>query len=574
MRYLALACAATALAAAPGAYMAWDKNIESSPRIAESSNCGPGEILIDFEDTLGFEAAQILTDKYQVDLVAASSSTASKYGLFKAEVDDVCQATKDLSPYSEIESLGINHEIKLFGEPNDPLYDQQWNMAHIQMPDVWGTQADGGTVVVAVLDTGVKPMSDLRLASEGGPVLPGTSFIDEEPGWEDEHGHGTHVSGTIAQETNNKHGAAGIAPNSQILPVKVLSQYGSGTMDGIVEGIYWAAENGAHVINMSLGGPFPTPVLCQAIEKVRKQGVVVVAAAGNETGPPVGYPAACPAALAVSAYGPDGMVAPYSSYGPEVFISAPGGNKSLGEAGGILQQTLGGFESYQGTSMATPHVAGVAAVLMSAGCDADCVESSFEFSSVVPDWKSRDMYGHGMLNAALAVDTLGTVKRGFPMLMIFSVLFFSIPFLLQKNYGEFVPLVLSASLLSGMVAWVPVVGCLAPSLVIYDWPSYILGDGLINHYLFKGSYFWHSALTPFFLSGVLLKLAGRNVELVRSFVMAFWLVSGVHFASLAFMSHGQFFGPSFLATAWLLANSALSMFAYFKLAELLERSTP
>src|SRR2546430_5260282 len=149
----------------------------------------------------------------------------------------------------------------------------------------------------------------------------------------------------------------------------------SGTSAGIADAIRWAADHGARVLNLSLGGGSRSANMANAVAYARRKGCVVVAAAGNSGSRGVHYPAAYPGAIAVSAVGPQGRLAPYSSFGPEVRIAAPGGDKSQGEEAGVLQETIdpsdpggkGVYRWFQGTSMATPHVAGAAALVASLG---------------------------------------------------------------------------------------------------------------------------------------------------------------------------------------------------------------
>src|SRR5262249_20209933 len=148
------------------------------------------------------------------------------------------------------------------------------------------------------------------------------------------------VAGTIAESTNNNEGVAGIAFEATVMPLKVLTAQGSGRMSDIAAAIRYAADHGANIINMSLGAPWPDAITRNACKYAREKAVTIVCAAGNSGGEGVGYPAAYPDCIAVSALGPTGELAPYSSWGSQVAISAPGGDKSRGEDAGILQNTV------------------------------------------------------------------------------------------------------------------------------------------------------------------------------------------------------------------------------------------
>ncbi|MEQ8272788.1 MAG: S8 family serine peptidase [Deltaproteobacteria bacterium] len=309
--------------------------------------------------------------------------------------------------------------------PNDPLWDKQWSFRMIDVQSAWET-TQGEGVVVAVIDTGVafedhkkfKQVEDLA----GTQFVTGYDFIKDTEHPNDDHGHGTHVAGTIAQTTNNGVGVAGIAPKAKIMPLKVLSKYGSGSAADIADAIRFAADEGAHVINMSLGGGMRSFVMQSAVAYARKKGVVVVCAAGNTGRGKVEFPAAYPGSFAVSSVGPSKKKAYYSSYGKQIAVSAPGGDKqSHGEEGGILQNTITPnapgnpkqYLSFQGTSMAAPHVAGVAALVIGAGVtDPSKVEAILKdtATSVGGSWNNE--YGHGIVNAGAAVTAAKSAKSG------------------------------------------------------------------------------------------------------------------------------------------------------------------
>lgn len=309
--------------------------------------------------------------------------------------------------------------------PNDPKYRYQWHLDQVRMPQAW-TRNQGEGVVVAVVDTGVTPVEDLQ----GTELVPGWNFVDNTPDARDDHGHGTHVAGTIAQTTHNGLGVAGVAYRARIMPIKVLSAGGSGSVAGIAEGIQWATDHGARVINMSLGGPFYSQVLAKAVRYAHERGVVVVCAAGNDGRGKVSYPAANAGALAVAATQFDETTTFYSNWGKEVAVAAPGGNTRLDQNGdglpdGVLQNTVtpGQIDKqdyllFMGTSMASPHVAGVAALLVSAGVrDPSEVRRLLEQTARRPQaykGKRDPHYGAGIVdaNAALAaIDSQAVAHR-------------------------------------------------------------------------------------------------------------------------------------------------------------------
>jgi len=263
--------------------------------------------------------------------------------------------------------------------------------------------ARGEDVIVAVIDTGVAYEDAKGLWApdlKRTRFVPGKDFVNDDDIAADDHGHGTHCAGTIAQSTNNEIGVVGLAPNCKIMPLKVLTAEGWGTTSDIADAIRFAADNGAHVLSLSLGGGGYSRVLASAVQHARDKGCLVVCAAGNGGRGKVEYPAAYPGATAVSSVGPSGKLAFYSSYGKQCFIAGPGGDKSKAATDGVLQNTLDfdrpgktHYAYYQGTSMATPHVAAAAALLYSCGVtDPDAVEALLAKSAVAPPGQTQGVW--------------------------------------------------------------------------------------------------------------------------------------------------------------------------------------
>jgi len=290
--------------------------------------------------------------------------------------------------------------------PNDPMYSQQWNLHSINVESSWqDTKGKGATV--AVIDTGISEVPDLKETS----FAKGYDFVNDREDARDDNGHGTHVAGTIAQSTNNGFGVAGIAYEATLMPLKVLSASGGGTVADIAEAIRFAADHGANVINMSLGGGGESSAMAEAIDYAHKKGVLVIAAAGNSGQNSASYPARYPHVLGVAALDSSGQKADYSNFGAGVDVSAPGGSTSEeNAAGGILQNTIdpstgeSTFAAFQGTSMAAPHVAGVAALVSASGVkDPDEVAAALTQSARKVQDDQLNHYGAGKLDAAAAV---------------------------------------------------------------------------------------------------------------------------------------------------------------------------
>ncbi|RED64230.1 S8 family peptidase [Cohnella phaseoli] len=243
--------------------------------------------------------------------------------------------------------------------PNDTLYSEyQWNLPEIATEAGWKLAKGNPDIVVAVLDTGVQAdHPDLK-----GRIVKGVNIVDPSADPNDDVGHGTHVAGIIAAEVNNNEGVAGMTWYTKIMPVKVLDDTGAGSTYSVAEGIIWATDNGAHVINMSLGNYAQAEFLHDAIKYAHDKGVVLVAASGNDNTDRPGFPAAYPEVLAVAATDPDESRAEYSNYGDYIDVAAPGSS---------IPSTYPGsrYAALSGTSMASPHVAALVSLVRSANPD-------------------------------------------------------------------------------------------------------------------------------------------------------------------------------------------------------------
>jgi len=299
------------------------------------------------------------------------------------------------------EYIEPNYIYRALEVPNDPDYGKQWNLRSINVEAAWD-ETKGSGVTVAVIDTGISLVPDLQNTK----FVKGYDFVSDRVEAEDGNGHGTHVAGTVAQSTNNNYGVAGVAYEASLMPLKVLNEYGGGTISDIAEAIKFAADNGANVINMSLGGGGESQLMQEAIAYAHQKGVVIVAAAGNANRNAAEYPARYPQVISVSALDSSGEKAPYSNFGAGVDISAPGGS----DTGKVLQETIDPetgtsvFAGFQGTSMAAPHVAGVAALIEAVGVkEPDKVLGVLKKSARVIQDDALNHYGAGQLDAAAAV---------------------------------------------------------------------------------------------------------------------------------------------------------------------------
>ncbi len=368
-------------------------------------------VVVDLKDDATADDVARLDRASGVDL-EENSAQAHAARLLRAEVDPEQQAAvlAALRADPAVEAAEPEHRFQAYWAPNDLRYPEQWNFRMIGTEKAWDVTKGKGAVV-AVIDTGVAFETDSQGCYQAKDFrqtrfVTGYDFIHKNNHPNDDQGHGTHVAGTISESTDNREGCAGIAPEARIMPLKVLSKEGYGSTGDIADAIRYAADHGANVINMSLGSPFPSAILHSACQYAYKKGVTLVCAAGNSSAEGVGYPAAFKECIAVSAVGPGGKLAPYSSFGPQIAIAAPGGDTSQRAAGGVLQNTvLDGKDDYfwfQGTSMASPHVAGVAALLVSQGIrDPAAVKAALQ-KAARPKAPAKE-YGAGLLDAGAAV---------------------------------------------------------------------------------------------------------------------------------------------------------------------------
>jgi thermitase len=393
---------ATAWFASPLAPAAGPLPQASSPD--PGSRFVPGEILIKLESgvTQPRVAAQALSAPE-----LATAEAVPDLGLLKLKVTtgDELRQTERFLARPGVAYAEPNYIVRALETPNDPGFGNQWGLSMIDAPGAWDVTHGSSSVIIAIVDSGI----DGTHPDLSGKVLAGWNFVSSGAipanRNSDDYGHGTHVAGIAAAITNNGVGVAGLAWNSRLMPVKVLDSGGSGTDANVALGIHYAADHGAQVINLSLGGPDASYTMHEAVDYALAHGCLLPTAAGNSGGlqnlPEYGilYPAQY--AMAIGATDFSDRRASFSKYGPQMSVAAPGV--------GIYSTWTGGSYAYEsGTSMAAPHVSGLAALLWGI-CPAD---SNAHVRQVIEDtavdlgttgWDEK--YGYGRIDAQKAVQT-------------------------------------------------------------------------------------------------------------------------------------------------------------------------
>ncbi|HBI04432.1 MAG TPA: peptidase S8 [Paenibacillaceae bacterium] len=281
--------------------------------------------------------------------------------------------------------------------PNDTFYPSyQWNMPIIDMEKAWDISKGKETIKVAVIDTGV----ELNHPEFKGKLTSGYNVLSGSSNANDDNGHGTHVTGIIAAHINNKEGIAGMTWYNPVIPIKGIGADGSGSSFDIAKGIKWATDHGAKVINLSVGNYNPSEVLHDAIKYAYTKDVVMIAATGNDDTSQPSYPASYPEVIGVSAVDGNKKRASFSNYGSSVDVVAPGVD---------IPSTYTNQEYAQlsGTSMACPHVTGLATLIRSVNPSLknEQVMSIIKYSSQDLGTAGRDdYYGYGLINVSKALE--------------------------------------------------------------------------------------------------------------------------------------------------------------------------
>lgn len=334
---------------------------------AIASKFAPDRILVKFEDGTSDTAMK------QVHAKHPGCKCIGKIKLLNIEVVKVPNSTvqrmiREYQKERVVEYAEPDYIVKVVETPNDTYFDRQWGMPKIQAPSAWDVTHGNSGMKIAILDTGI----DRDHPDLGSKIVARRNFTSSRT-FDDRYGHGTHVAGIAAAITNNSKGVAGVGYNCSLMNGKVLGDNGSGYTSWIVNGINWAVDpngdgntsDGAKVINMSFGGSSRSSSEEAAINAAWNKGVILVGAAGNSNNSNLLYPAAFTNCIAVAATDQNNNKASFSSYGNWVDVAAPG--VSIFSTLPNHRHRLGSrnYGSLSGTSMATPHVAGLAGLVWS-----------------------------------------------------------------------------------------------------------------------------------------------------------------------------------------------------------------
>jgi len=315
-----------------------------------------------------------LEDEYGIEFVEEDEN-----GSYVIETDEDSDLD-GLEEDDDVEHIETDTPVTMFADTVD------WGVHRIGADSIWDTTSGTG-VTVAIIDTGIQTNHpDLA-----GNVVQGYDFVNDDTNAYDDNGHGTHVAGIVAA-TQNSAGTVGASYSSKLMPIKVLNSSGNGYLSDVAQGVYYATDNGARVINLSLGTDYDSYTLKNAIQYATNKGVLVVAAAGNDYGSPCSYPAAYSNAICVVATDSNNKLASFSNVGGE--LAAPG----VSNYSTFLGST---YRTLSGTSMASPHVAGAAATIMSActTCSTTEVRNILRDTAIDLGAEGQDIiFGYGLVD--------------------------------------------------------------------------------------------------------------------------------------------------------------------------------
>jgi thermitase len=359
-----------------------------------------GELIVTYEERASNSAVESLDEEVGAEVEERLPEVDARLFEFpevqdepssEAREQDLEEIKEDLEADPAVESVGYNYLVRPAYTPDDPRFKYQWGLRKTGFENAWDSTRGSG-VEIALVDTGMATRhEDLRQK-----VAMRWDFVNDDRTVRDLGGHGTHVAGIAAARTGNGKGVAGGCPDCNLLVAKIFDGPRTGTVARMAEGIIWSADHGAEVINLSVTHPNFSTVDRAAVDYAADRGAVVVAAAGNGDTSDRTYPAAYPAVIAVAATNQDDRRASFSNYGDWVDVAAPGV--------GVLSTVPDGYASWNGTSMATPHVSALAGLLAARGHDRQTIRTLILDTAVDLGPDGPDPYfGAGRMSAGRAV---------------------------------------------------------------------------------------------------------------------------------------------------------------------------
>lgn len=370
----------------------------AASRFGRSARAVPGEIIVKLRSSRGPGLGRF-------GLTQTRPVTGTDAVVVQTD-GDVAQTIRKLQADANVLYAEPNYIVRVSDRntgdaPNDPDYRKQYAPAKIQAPAAWQLSKGDPGVTIAIVDTGI----DANHPDLKAKVAPGFDIIDNDTDPHDGEGHGTHCAGIAAAAVNNGVGIAGIAPLNRVFSVRVLDDQGSGTIADVAAGIVKAADMGAKVISLSLGGGESAKVLEEAVAYAQKKDALLVAAMGNDGGPVKSYPAVLPGVLAVGSTDKADRRSSFSNFGAWISVSAPGSNiwSTLPTYGSELGTNYGDLS---GTSMATPAVAGLAALVRSQFPALTAAQTKARIEATADDLGAKGFdpqFGHGRINALKAL---------------------------------------------------------------------------------------------------------------------------------------------------------------------------
>jgi thermitase len=381
-------------------------NHDNAVIILEEERYVQGEILVGFKPGISVEQGKSIHLEFGTSLISVND----RIGCYRVRIPDSETVDEMIDIYLKdprVRYAEPNYKCYAAIIPNDPLYGDQWGLPKISAPSAWDIQTGSSSIILSIIDSGVnynhEDLTGLKVDTAND-----TDFVNNDNDAMDDYWHGTHCAGIASANTDNSTGMAGVAWNSTILPLKVIDASGGGTYSMMIDALTYAADQGADIISMSLGGRDRSTALSNAIDYAFNQGCLIIASAGNDYVGALSFPGGYNKVLVVGATDVNDNRAVFSQYGPDLDVVAPGVNiRSLG---------LGNTEYVwgNGTSMSTPHVSGLAALILAQNPSLtnvqiwECIRQTAD--DVGPaGWD--ELYGYGRINAFSAVSDASIAKE-------------------------------------------------------------------------------------------------------------------------------------------------------------------